>query len=273
MHRKIAAFMGMLVLLAWLFMRYPLNGAEPVNDPQDGVAIAAESPVIRTAYEPPSPEPEAKTEAVAAAEDVVPDTLHWIDVPLISQLPELYNGCEITSLAMLLAYLQQPVDKLDLAAMLPKDETSPEFDEDGNISVWGDPDIGFVGDIYGNELGYAVYVKPLAQVLEQVYAPGAQDLTGQDFSEIERAVTDGKPVVIWNIASFEQSDDWTTWKTPEGKEVSATFQEHCVLLIGFDDESVYVNNPFENIQGQKVPKSSFIEAWEQMGRMALTYQS
>lgn len=269
MHRKIAAFTGMVVLLTWL----PLSGSEPDHVPLESVSIAAESPLIQTADEPPVSEPEASTEAVGAAEDAVPDTLHWIDVPLISQLPELYNGCEITSLAMLLAYLQQPIDKLDLASMLPKDETSPEFDEDGNIAVWGDPDIGFVGDIYGNELGYAVYVKPLAHLLEQVYTPGSLDLTGLDFSEIERAVADGKPVVIWNIASFEQSDDWTTWKTPEGTEVSATFQEHCVLLIGFDEESVYVNNPFENIQAQKVPKSSFIEAWEQMGRMALTYQS
>ncbi|WP_127585419.1 C39 family peptidase [Paenibacillus koleovorans] len=197
--------------------------------------------------------------------------MHLIDVPIISQLPELYNGCEITSFAMLLAHLGKPMDKLELAELMPRDYTPAVLDENGTILEWGDPDQGFVGDVYGNDLGYGIYAPPLAQMLGELYEGGALDLTGQDFSAVEESVAAGKPVMIWNIATFAPSDAWVTWYTSEGKEVTATFQEHCVLLVGYDDTYVYINNPFERVQAQVVDKWSFIAGWEQLGSKALTY--
>lgn len=282
MNRKFAALGCVLSLLIWLIVHNASRGAERPPEPLPGEWKTSKTLPVQTAYESiadPPAEPTSTSgtalepeQAPLGTEDEASDESHFIDVPLISQLPELYNGCEITSLAMLLEYLQHPVDKLDLAEMLPKDETPAQLDEDGTILVWGDPDQGFVGNIYGDDLGYGVNVKPIAYVLEQLYAPGALDLTGRDFSVIEKTIAKGKPVIIWNIASFEQSDAWVTWKTPAGKDVEATFQEHCVLMVGFDDDYVYVNNPFEGIQAQAVAKWSFIEAWEQMGSKALTYK-
>jgi uncharacterized protein YvpB len=276
LSRNIIGLVMIMVLTAWLFVRHPSSGAESTKD-----IAGSENNVVQTSgaveagnavQESPEAITEDGAETPVSVDPEEPAAMHLIDVPIISQLPELYNGCEITSLTMLLSFLQHPVDKLDLAWMLPKDETPAEVDEDGTILVWGDPDQGFVGSIYGDDLGYGVYVKPLAHVLEQVYEPGALDLSGRDFNEIEKTVAEGKPVIIWNIASFEPSDAWVTWKTPEGKQVEATFQEHCVLMVGFDNDYVYVNNPFEEIQAQQVPKGSFIEAWEQMGRKALTFK-
>lgn len=44
-----------------------------------------------------------------------------MNVPVISQKPELFNGCEVTSLAMLLRYAGVNVGKLELAKRLEKD--------------------------------------------------------------------------------------------------------------------------------------------------------
>lgn len=44
-----------------------------------------------------------------------------MDVPLISQNPELKNGCEVTSLAMVLQYAGIKVNKLELANSIKKE--------------------------------------------------------------------------------------------------------------------------------------------------------
>ncbi|MDF2815726.1 MAG: hypothetical protein K0Q81_1926, partial [Paenibacillus sp.] len=154
---------------------------------------------------------------------------------------------------------------------LPVDPTPIEEGENGEIQVWGDPDAGFVGDITGNTVGYGVYVNPIAKILEALYEPGALNLSGQDFTEIEKIVAAGKPVIVWNTDSFYPANEKITWLTPEGKEVSASLNVHCVVIVGIDEQYVYLNNPMDARKGQQVGKQAFIEAWEQMGSQAMTY--
>lgn len=197
-----------------------------------------------------------------------------MNAPILSQLPEFYNGCEVTSLAMLAAYLGLPLTKFDLERLLLKDETPLVRNPEGEIESWGDPATGFVGDIRGDDFGYAVYHQPLAKVLDNVYEPGSLDLTGAaDFAALEREVAQGKPVIVWTTETFAPTDEWVTWRTPSGSEVAATFRIHAVLLTGYDERYVYVNNPLTGQKDQQTEKSAFVAAWEQLGRQALTYKS
>lgn len=197
---------------------------------------------------------------------------HLIDAEAMSQFPELFNGCEITSLAMLVQYMGLPYGREELIAMLALDPTPVRFDEAGAVAEWGDPDLGFVGDIIGNTMGYGVYHKPIADILDRIWEHGASDLTGEPYMRLEQTVSVGRPVIVWTTSEFAPTDEWVEWRTPEGRTVSATFHEHAVLLVGYDPEYVYVNDPLTGEQARRTPKAEFVESWQQLGRQAVTFQ-
>ncbi|WP_261303987.1 C39 family peptidase [Paenibacillus andongensis] len=199
------------------------------------------------------------------------DKEHHIDVPVMSQYPEYVNGCEITSLAMLSTYLKLPYDRQDLINMLAKDVTPRQGGQDGSIDVWGDPNQGFVGDITGSDMGYGVYHKPIRDLLAHIYNDHALDMTGNEFSEVEKQVALDHPVIIWTTSNFTPSNEWVEWKAKDGSTIHATFEEHAVLLVGYDEENVYVNNPLNGKKAEKIAKQPFIESWKQLGKQAVTY--
>ncbi|PFN21476.1 C39 family peptidase [Bacillus cereus] len=188
------------------------------------------------------------------------------NVPLIQQLPELDRGCEVTSLAMMLQYAGVSVDKMELANEIKK----VNFMEGG---VRGNPNEGFVGNIYTfSESGYGVYHEPLFQLAKKYLPNKAVDLTGKSIEEMYKSVKAGKPVVMITNATYAplDEDEFTTWETNSG-DVSITYNEHCVVLIGYDKESVYIRDPLNDSLDVKVPRESFEQAWIQMGSQAVSY--
>ncbi|MES5953316.1 C39 family peptidase [Bacillus fungorum] len=188
------------------------------------------------------------------------------NVPLIQQLPELDRGCEVTSLAMMLQYAGVSVDKMQLASEIKK----VNFLDDG---VRGNPNEGFVGNIYTfSESGYGVYHGPLFQLAKKYLPNKAVDLTGKSIEELYKSVKAGKPVVMITNATFAplDEDEFTIWETNSG-DVSITYNEHCVVLVGYDKEFVYIRDPLSDSLDVKVPRESFEKAWIQMGSQAISY--
>ncbi|MBE5107773.1 C39 family peptidase [Bacillus thuringiensis] len=188
------------------------------------------------------------------------------NVPLIQQLPELDRGCEVTSLAMMLQYAGVSVDKVELANEIKK----VDFIDDG---VRGNPNEGFVGNIYTfSESGYGVYHEPLFQLAKKYLPNKAVDLTGKSIEEIYKSVKAGQPVVMITNATYAplDEDEFTTWETNSG-DVSITYNEHCVVLVGYDKESVYIRDPLNDSLDVNVPRENFEQAWIQMGSQAVSY--
>lgn len=216
-------------------------------------------------------ESEAEAEVKEEAEEQVDSCL--IEIPAMSQYPEYINGCEMTSLAMLVNYAELPYDREQLIQMLPVDPTPIVTDEDGSIVEWGDPNHGFVGDITGDQIGYGVYHQPIYQLVNQISNGKALDLSGQAFADIEHQIASGNLVIVWTSSSFAPVDEWMGWNTSTGEVIQATFHEHAVLLVGYSDEYVYLNDPISGSQSEQVSKQPFIESWEQLGRQAVTLQA
>jgi uncharacterized protein YvpB len=191
-----------------------------------------------------------------------------VDVPHIQQMPELPRGCEVTSLAMLLGYAGISVDKMTLANEIT---TIPFRDSNG---LRGNPNDGFVGDIYSfDNPGYGVYHAPIA-ALAKNYLPGRIiDLTGSSMDSVFNMIDNGSPVWVITNSRFSQlpESEFTTWQTSSG-EIQITYREHSVLVVGYDENNVYINDPLADQPYTAVSRDSFEDSWIQMGKQAISYQ-
>ncbi|MEX2460886.1 MAG: C39 family peptidase [Paenibacillaceae bacterium] len=192
-----------------------------------------------------------------------------LTAPIISQYPELRSGCEITTLAMLLQYYGIKKSKLDLLPEMKYDKTPVTIDGNKKITYWGNPNIGFVGDVTGRAKGFGIYHTALIKLLQK-YIPTAEDFTGKSFEDLEDKVAEGIPVEVWTTIRYQESVEWTVWETLIGP-IRTTFSEHAVLLVGYDKDNVYVNDPYTGLSQVKVNKAQFIRTWEMMGKQAITY--
>ncbi|MFY0544501.1 C39 family peptidase [Brevibacillus sp. H7] len=193
-----------------------------------------------------------------------------LNVPIISQKPELKNGCEVTSLAMLLRYVGHEVDKMALARQVKKDP-EPLVQKSGDIKEWGDPNKGFVGDMTGKRKGFAVYNKPLEELLRRYVGERAVNLTGKPYEAMLDSIAKGRPVVVWATGDFALPTEWESWRK-DGQKIVAPFDEHVVLLVGYDESHAYVNNPLTGAKQQRVKHTALRKSWEALGRQAITYR-
>jgi uncharacterized protein YvpB len=193
-----------------------------------------------------------------------------LDVPLIQQNPELKYGCEVTSLTMLLNYAGVNVNKMQLADELAKDKDQIKKTNQGDITNWGDPNDGFVGDITGKNDGYAVFDKPLEKLMNKYMNKRTLNLTGESFDTILKQVEKGKPVVVWTTGDYRKPDRWESWKHGE-ETIETPLDLHAVVLVGYEPNYIYINDPLSGVKNQKVGKEKFIESWVALKMRALTY--
>lgn len=186
-------------------------------------------------------------------------------VPHISQLPELERGCEVTSLTMLLQFEGIAADKMTLAKQIHKIPF-----RDANY-VRGNPYDGFVGDIYTfKKSGYGVYHGPVANLAETYFPGKIKDITGQSIDAVYELIGSGSPVWIITNSTYAPlpESEFTIWKTNTGN-VKITYREHSVLIVGYDEEFIYINDPLANDGYKAVPRTPFEKAWVQMGSQAI----
>lgn len=190
---------------------------------------------------------------------------------LLYQLPEMANGCEATSLTMLLQSYGFAADKLQIAyEYVPREEF---YEQDGE--VYGPaPDDAYAGDPVA--YGYYCFAQPLCQAADAFLRDAgetlrAQDLTGISTVGLEQVLCDGRPVVVWGTLLFETPQYSTTysWRLPETGEVYIPYSNlHCMLLYGYDEDYYYLCDPLYGYQ--MVEKARFSAIYEQMGRRAMT---
>jgi uncharacterized protein YvpB len=190
-----------------------------------------------------------------------------IDAPHIKQKPELPRGCEVTSLAMLLNHAGVSVDKMTLAKQIKK----VPFQQNG---LRGNMNDGFVGNMYTfNQPGIGVYHGPIKNLAES-YLPGKViDFTGKGFNEVIAQLDKKRPVWVLVTSTFDVVPEryWSTWQTNSGP-LRITYKMHSVLVTGYDQNSIYVNDPLSS-KNRLLPRKQFIAGWEQMGKQAITVET
>jgi uncharacterized protein YvpB len=207
-------------------------------------------------------EPLKKREGTLNEEE--PDFL--LDVSLVNQIEklQLYNGCEVTSLAMILNYHGVVVTKNELAENI---QTVPLTYKNGEK---GNPNVGFVGDM-ANGPGLAAYNGPLFELAQEYVGDKAVNLTNSSFPDLLKKVSQGLPVWIITTSSFAPLSNFQTWATPQG-EIEITFSEHSVVITGYNENNIYINDPYGG-KNKKLDRDNFIKAWEQMGKQAIVIEN
>ena len=199
----------------------------------------------------------------------LPASVH-LDVPVIGQNPELPNGCEITSLTMLLRYLGFDVDKMTMAQeYLPRSE-----------KFYGaDPEVEFMGDpaqSSGESCGFYCFQGPIVQAAKNYLAAQGQadawdvtDITGVDAAGLAEQLAAGNPVLVWATIDFKdvrQSTKWT-WTTVSGEDYTPLVDVHCLVLTGYEDNQFYLSDPLETYES--VRQQKFMEIFTAMGSRAV----
>lgn len=146
---------------------------------------------------------------------LLPIALDYQDKPL---------SCEAAALKMALAGKGVNVSENQIMSIVGYDTTAARG------KTWGDPNVGFVGNISGhqNTTGYGVHWDPIARAASRWRR--AEAFTGWSTSKLAETLAAGNPVVIWGVLGNAYADPW---KTPAGTTIAAWKGEHARTAIGF----------------------------------------
>ena len=169
-----------------------------------------------------------------------------IQAPYIDQSGAYPTGCESVSAVMLLQFLG--VD-ITVDEFIEKYLEKQEFEERDGELFGPDPREYFCGSPYDEDsLGcYApVIAGAMKRVLGGTYT--VKDESGTDTAElIRRYIDKGMPVVYWACINMREPVIGPQWKLLDtGQIFTWVSNEHCMLLVGYDGEGYYFNDPYNN---------------------------
>ena len=222
-------------------------------------------------------------------------TYYISNVPYINQFSLGYpTGCEAVSATMAAKYAGYDISAATIIANTPTDEKGKRQEtitiektiekvneETGETEIiteteektdWygGNPFEVFVGHpTKGLSTGsYGCFAKPITIALQKSGVP-ATNISGSSIDTIFNYVANGKPVVVWCRKNAGDLTEGVTWQYEDGNgSFTELVGEHCAVLIGYDGEYVYLNDPSAG-KGVKQPKNKFISNWHKLYDQAL----
>ena len=191
-----------------------------------------------------------------AALSAVPDRVS-LAVPRFRQQRSL--SCEMASLRMAAHYLKVIRSESELVRILPRNVAQPRFEN--RKLIWADANRVFPGNIRGWQLyhggmrqipsrarrngwGYGVYGPGIAEVATKI------GLRAEVFDEVDHvyATLDrGQvPIVIVPCRGRSTTRKWH-WYSPQGEVVPAINGQHAIVVTGYNDRRVWVNDPLGQV--------------------------
>lgn len=169
-----------------------------------------------------------------------------IKAPYISQEGKYPTGCESISAVMLLNYLGflLTADEFIRTCLDKKD-----FEMRDGICYGPDPRKFFCGSPYDPE-GFGCYapvmVKALKKAVNGTYE--VKDETGTPVQTLLNNYIDRDlPVLFWACIEMRPPVTGPSWKLLDtGETFTWISNEHCMLLVGYDEENYYFNDPYDS---------------------------
>ena len=273
MHRVLKRCLAMLTAAAICCAFSACQGKE--DAPSEAEVIGPELPETTAPPEPETTEPEPTTEAEtkppAPAEAMVEG------VPFYTQRGLLPTGCELVSAKMVLEFYsgeEVPIEEV-------VEHTTCAYPE------WKDrkgcaphPEHAFIGSPY-DETSYGCFAPVIVEMMNQLLPEGyeAVDLTGADLQDLaETFIPEGTPVIMWATIGMLNEFPWRSWylMDEEGNPTDDFYNwmalEHCLVLVGYDEDYYYFNDPNRYAANTAYKKSIVDERYTTMGRYCVVVQ-
>lgn len=200
-----------------------------------------------------------------------------VDMPQINQKPDYYYACESVSAVMLLQGMGYDIDPrtfidtyLNIRYMT--------FTDQGILAA--DMNSAFINNPYDTS-GYGCFSPVIAKSINKYFADIDETQYKAIFEKdvelsyvIQKYLAKEQPVLLWATTYMVESyptDSWIIDYVDEyaeyeiGDVFTFPYNEHCLLLVGYDDTYYYFNDP---LYGElvKYEKSLVESRYEQMGK-------
>lgn len=210
--------------------------------------------------------------------DVKKTNSYKIDgVPVIAQ-SDLLAACETYACTMLLQYYGFDIDEHEFVDNYLI--TKPVYyGADGNM-YGPDMNSAYAGDVY---TGYGINAKGMAKCMNNYLSTADSNLTASPLLNVEldelckKYIMNDTPVMVWATTYMDEPYVFANWivdyvddqtDTKIGDTVSWQMHEHCLVLIGFDEENYYF---CDSVSGKvsEYDKSLCEKRYEQIGKQAI----
>jgi len=261
----VIVFIGIIIMFVYLNSintnatdtNYVEEEIEQVNDEQKYTSVVEDTTTMLV-------DTSIKVDQMAAemVENIEPPTTYQLDVAYLPQNPELPTGCEAVALTTVLNYLGYDVSKETIVNdYLPKGEVGKT-----------DPNYAFVGNPYSIH-GFGCFAPAITETannyLQSVDGNDiAFNISGKDMDVIVKdyLLKYDRPIVIWASIGMAEIHNGVTWVI-DGKEITWRANDHCLVLIGYDEENYIFSDPLVGIT--KYNKELFTKRYEQNQKNAV----
>jgi uncharacterized protein YvpB len=165
---------------------------------------------------------------------------------------------------MALAYRGINKSEDELIAETPFDNTPHSGD------IWGDPALGFLGNVNGTYFGdgYGAYYPVIVNEISK-YRP-AEAHVGWNVSGLLSEVKAGNPVIIWSCLVCHNP---RYWNTPDSRQIYAYEYYHMMTVVGYtgtvdNPQSIILNDSYSGRQ-ISYSKGQFSSRWSVMNNTAV----
>jgi uncharacterized protein YvpB len=169
-----------------------------------------------------------------------------LNVPYLDQSVRYPTGCESVSTVMLLHYLGCHISVDDFIQSYLKMQGF----ENRNGELFGpDPNRFFCGSPYDPD-SFGCYAPVICDALSACLGDEYQVIneTGTPTERLlDEYIDQGMPVIFWACINMREPITGPCWRLKDsGETFTWISNEHCMLLVGYDEDSYIFNDPYEN---------------------------
>ena len=202
--------------------------------------------------------------------DLAAEAKKVLDVPYLSQENILPNGCEAVAATMLLQYAGLDISPTDFTdRFLPCGEVKIRW----GVRFGPNPKEAYAGDPYSKSAGFGCYAPVIVKALAAAAPDGFRplDLSGKTLQELADTYIDaGIPVAVWVTVEMGEIEKMIQWQSEDGSQSFLyPANEHCMVLVGYDDTNYYFNDPDASRGLVAYPKAAASLAYNSLGRQAV----